>query len=87
MWSRPLVNKDYIGPSGRYTEAQRAGAFLAYFLEPARNSQELIDSTTGVVLAPKVQPGPYQVKELSMGRMFLPSFATPSRSQVPILQL
>ena len=29
-------------------------AFLGY-----RNSQEYIDSTTGVVLAPKVQPGPH----------------------------
>ena len=27
----------------------------------ARNSLELIDSTTGVVLAPEVQPGPHQI--------------------------
>ena len=43
--------------------------------------------TTGVVLAPEVQPGPHQVKALSMGLMFLSFFATPAKSQVPILQL
>ena len=33
----------------------------------AKNSQELIDSTIGVVLAPEVQPEPRQVMALSMG--------------------
>jgi hypothetical protein len=32
-----------------------------------RNSQELINSTNGVVLTPKVQSGPHQVMALSMG--------------------
>ena len=47
------------------------------------------DSTTGEVLAPKVQPGPHQpgVLALSMGLMFCPFSCYPSRSQVPIVQL
>ena len=32
-----------------------------YSWSKARNLQEFIDSTTGVVLEPKVQPGPHQV--------------------------
>ena len=53
-------------------------ACLSFFSRSqARNSQELINSTTGVVLAPEVQPGPHQVMALSMGQMFLPFFAKP----------
>ena len=37
--------------------------------------QELVDFTTGVVLAPEIQQGAHQVLELTMG------------CQVPILQL
>ena len=65
-------------PSGHYAKAQWAHMF---YWSWARNSQELIDSTTGVVLAPKVQPGPHQVMALSMGWMF----CHPSQSQIPIL--
>ena len=66
-------------PSGHYAKAQWAHMF---YWSWARNSQELIDSTTGVVLAPKVQPGPHQVMALSMGWMF----CHPSQSQIPILE-
>ena len=47
-----------------------------------RNSQELMDSTTGVVLAPKVQPGTYLIMKLLMGC----HFATPAeaRSQLSL---
>ena len=45
-----------------------------YSWSQARNSQEFIDSTTGVVLAPEVQPEPHQVLALSMGLMFFALF-------------
>ena len=60
---------------------------IAISWSQARNLQEFIDSTTGVVLAPEVQPAPRQVKALLMGWVFFALFATPSQSQVPILLL
>ena len=44
------------------------------------NSQECIDSTTGVVLAPEVQPGPHQVIGTINETDVFALFATPSRS-------
>ena len=64
MWSHPLVCKDWDPLPHRGTIA---GMFYISSSSQARNSQELIDGTTGVVLAPEVQPGPHQVMALSMG--------------------
>ena len=51
------------------------------------NLQECTDNTTGVVLAPKVQRGPYQLLSPINCPDVFALFATPSGSQVPILQL
>ena len=53
----------------------------------ARNSQQVINSTTGVVLVSEVQPGPYQVFDTVDGTDVFALFATPSQGQIPILQL
>ena len=66
MWSCPL------GPYGSYIEAYKA-AYLAFFPELGLELAGNIDSITGVVLAPEVQPG--EVLTLSMGLIFLPSLA------------
>ena len=58
-----------------------------YFWSRGRNLQECIHSTTGMVLAPKVQLGPHQIIGTIDGTDVIALFATPSRSQVLILQL
>ena len=44
----------------------------------ARNSQEHIDSASGVVLAPEVQPGPHQIFGTVNGTDVFALFATPA---------
>ena len=58
-----------------------------YSWRQARNSQECINSTTGVVLTPEVQPEPDQAIGSINGTDVFALFATPSQSQVPILLL
>ena len=53
----------------------------------ARNLQELINSTTGVVLAPEIQPGPHHVFGTVNGTDVFALFCHLSQNQVPILQL
>ena len=75
-----------LGPSWRYTEAHRASMFWHISWSRARNLQELIDSTTGVVLAPKVQPAPHQVKVLAVDEMeVFGLFATPAKARSQII--
>ena len=57
--------------SGRYAEEQASAFYFPWSW--ARNLQELINSTTGEVLAPKVQPGTHQVMALLMGWIFCPN--------------
>ena len=52
-----------------------------YSWSQARNPQELIDSTTGVVLASEVQPGPHQVLGTVNGTDVLAPFATPAEAR------
>ena len=53
----------------------------AFSWSQARNSQKHIDSTTGVVLAPEVQPGLHQVISTSDGTdVYLPIYATPAEA-------
>ena len=57
-----------------------------YSWNRARNSQECINSTTGVVLAPEVQPGPHQVIITIDGTDVFALFTTPNQSQVLMVQ-
>ena len=51
-----------------------------YSWSRARNLHEFIDSTTGVVLAPEVQPGPHQVLGTVNGTDGFALFAIPAEA-------
>jgi hypothetical protein len=72
-----------IRTSGHYADnklARLSGIFSCTEPWLARNLQELIDSTTGMVYRHliEVQPGTHQVMAVSMGWLFLP-LCDPSR--------
>ena len=56
MWPQPLVLTDWVLCRGIYDPAR-----LAIFLDQARNLQEFINSTTGVILAPNIKLTPHQI--------------------------
>ena len=76
MWSRP-PSPYGLEPFGHYSEALSYSVFWHFPWSWARKSQECIDSTTGAVLAPKVQPETHQVIGTVNGTDGLP-FLPPS---------